>query len=587
MNERRSSTRGRLFRVHPQEWLWVTLWSFVILAFTSVPYVACALQETPEHRFGGLVYDVGDIYTYLAEMRQGARGEWLLHLPFTSEDHQRAWIHSLYILLGKAGRLLGMQPLITYHAARVLSGLVLLGMIYAFCAYFTPRRPLRRLAFLLTGLSSGLGWLILIFGGDRWLGDAPIDFWVPEAYTLPIIYGFPHISLSVAFLLLALMSYLHGVEQARWSWAVAAGGATLVLIALVPFDAAIVWAAMAAYIAARWMRERQWPKRAVGLAAIVALISTPGMLYNVWVFTCIPAFREWARQNPGFSPHPLHFIVSLAFLVLLAVPGMSWAVRHGPARWLLPAGWVPVALFLVYMPFNLQRRLIAGLHPALCLLATVGLVRVILPAFLRWKPVREALRSSTRYSRQGVRRLILYATLLFTLPSNLLLLAGPMIQASQHQEPLYQSADKVAAVEWLALHSRPADVVLCTTAEGNYIPAHSDNWVYVGHEAITSDYARKAAEVASFFGGQMSPDEMRDFLQRNRIAYIYDGPQERQLGPVDLSRQPFLRLVYSNETVSIYQVIERETSSTNKESIHKERVRQEPWATVRMGDTGG
>jgi hypothetical protein len=250
----------------------------------------------------------------------------------------------------------------------------------------------------------------------------------------------------------------------------------------------------------------------------------------------------------------LHWIVSLAFLGGLALAGVWRVVRRAGDDWLLLAGWALIDLVLIYLPFNLQRRLVVGLHPALCLLAAVGLVQVIFPTLLHWPPLRDALARSRRYSRSGLRRLLLVGAICFTLPSNLLLLAGPLIAAPARPEPLFQSRDKIAAVAWLAQHAQPGEIVLSSLEEGNYLPAHSDVWVYIGHEAITGDYARKAAEADAFFAARTDADAALDLVQREGIAYVYYGPRERAASPYHIRRYLFLEPAYANDTVEIYRV---------------------------------
>jgi len=552
------------------EWLWATAWSLSVLALTAVPYLWCVLHQTAQWRFTGQVYDVRDINTYLAEMQHGARGEWLLHLPFTSEDHPRALVHPLYLLLGKIAAVTRWSVLTVYHGARLAFGLGALLVIYRFIAQFSPYLAVRRTAFLLTGFGGGLGWLVLILAGPDWLGDMPIDFWVPEAFTFPILYGFPHIALSLALLLGALLFYLQAAERISgrshpepeceqdlawrtrelWQPALTAGVLTLFLGFIVPFDILVVYAAVGAYIAGRLIQTRHWPSREVIAALGLASVSAPSLLYNAYIFTFNPAFKEWSRQNLGLSPHPLHFVVSYAFLLLLALPGVFYLWRRKRGLFLIT--WVLADVALIYSPFNLQRRLIIGLHPVLCLLVAVSLSHFLLPWWSRTQAPILVRWSQGRYTRRGLRRLALTTVLLSTLPSTLLLLAGPMLQAPTHIPPLYQPQSIVAASDWLRAHTALNDVVLSAYETGNYLPARAGNWVYLGHGAITAHYAEKQQEVARFFGTQMSDEERRQFLLEKNIAYVIHGPYERALGDYP-AEAAFLQPVYRDDVV-IYKV---------------------------------
>ena len=45
-----------------------------------------------------------------------------------------------------------------------------------------------------------------------------------------------------------------------------------------------------------------------------------------------------------------------------------------------------------------------------------------------------------------------------------------------------------------------------------------------------------------------------EFVERERIAYVYYGPRERAMGDDPAARYPFLTSAYSNESVRIYRV---------------------------------
>ncbi|MGQ9625893.1 MAG: hypothetical protein ACUVV0_03195 [Anaerolineae bacterium] len=557
------------------EMLWALKWALVALILTSLPYLWAWSQQTEEFAFTGLVYDVKDCTTYLAEMHQGAEGEWLLHLPFTSEEHPRALVHALYLILGKVAALFNLPMLVTYHLARVACGLLLLIVSYLFVAFFIPypavshssrswrggtnRRFLRRLAFLLIAFSNGLGWVLLLAGRAEWQGDMPIDFWVPEAFTMPIFYGFPHISLATALLLGSVIMFILAIEKDRCGLALLSGALCFFLGFVVPFNVPIVYAAVAAYLAALALKKKELPRVAFKGALLLGIVSAPSLLYNFYVFTFNPAFREWTRQNLGFSPHPLHYLLSYALLSVLALGGAIHYLKARSERGLFLVSWIAVALVLIYAPFNLQRRLIAGVHPSLSILASIGFARWVLLPLLRSRPLRWLVaRFPARYSRRGLSQWLTCGFVLLTIPSNLLLMAGPVAQSLHHEEPIFQPQAVVEAADWLKDKARPREVILSSPEVGNYIPARSGRRVFIGHPAITARYEEKKTMVEEFFAGKLGEEGEKNFLRENDIAYVFYGPRERALGDFSPQGRPYLRLVYRNSKVEIYKVENRE-----------------------------
>jgi hypothetical protein len=171
-------------RFSANEILWTTAWALLVLSLTALPYLLGCYLSSPQMHFGGFVIAVEDGNSYVAKMGQGARGEWLFHLPYTSEDHDGAIMFPFHLLLGKLARLSGLSLVNVYHLARLLCGFLLLWMIYVFISNFVSFVALRRIAFLLVCFSSGLGWLLISLGLSP---DIPVDFLLPEAFTFLVI----------------------------------------------------------------------------------------------------------------------------------------------------------------------------------------------------------------------------------------------------------------------------------------------------------------------------------------------------------------------------------------------------------------
>ncbi len=119
---------------------------------------------------------------------------------------------------------------------------------------------------------------------------------------------------------------------------------------------------------------------------------------------------------------------------------------------------------------------------------------------------------------------------------------------------VYPLKEFMDGVGFLKNNTKTGDIVLAYEAAGNYIPAYAGNFVYLGH-ANTPDEDGKLKIAARFFSGKMKGEEAKDFLSREKIKYIYFGPQERELGGVnDLSAvYTFITAVYSNSRVTLYK----------------------------------
>ena len=289
-----------------KEGRWVLIWIGVALIVTSVPYLVGWLRSTPDRVFGGFAFAIEDGYSYLAKMKQGADGLWLFQLPYTSEAHTPTIFYLFHLLLGKFSALTGLSAPLVYHLARLIFDAILLAVIYRFIALFTAWRPVRRIAFLLVIFSGGLGWLLILLGQVNWLDSAPIDLISPEAYTFLILYGFPHLALARAMMLLGLIA-LWKEPKARIRDAVLAGLCWLGMGLLVPFYVAVAGAIVLAGLVAMALAARKIDRRAVGRAAIAGLIAAPPLVYTFVIMVTDPIWKVWADRagDPFTTPAAL------------------------------------------------------------------------------------------------------------------------------------------------------------------------------------------------------------------------------------------------------------------------------------------
>lgn len=570
-------TAARTWRhVWRSEWRWVTLWGLVLLTAVNAPILLGWIMDTEMH-FGGSVYNVEDVNSYLATMRQGARGAWRYTNPYTPEDHRPSIVYLHYLLLGKLAAGSGLSLEATYNLARVLCGALLLGVVYLWVAHWTPAIAARRIAFLLIALSGGLGWLLLLLGQDRWFRSLPLDLISPEAYVTLTLYSAPHLALSTACLLLGILwvdqacrrtegAYQRELQEERLGWdahvrPALAGGVAFALVAQIGAFYLIVPAVV---LGLDWLltasRRRRLNGRALALIALSGILPAPLVAYNVWLFTQEPVYRAWSAQNQVRSLHPLHYLAGYAVLGALAGLAILAVQRRGRSVPTLPIAWLVAVPLLLALPLGLQRRLIIGAQVPLGLLAAQGLTYGLALPFGR-SPLARRLSRHPRYSRRGLRRLLVAAVVLLTLPTPLLLLTVSSRQVLERAPPIYHPQAELAALDWLAGHSATQDTVLCAYATGNYLPARAGNRVVLGLGPQTVDLARKRAEVRTFYSASTADAWRQEILQRYDVAYLWYGPYERALGSkegesiYDPSRARYLRPVFNQDGYRIYEVL--------------------------------
>ena len=538
-----------------REYRFVLIWGIVALAIASTPYLLGATLATENRVFGGFVYAVEDCYSYLSKMRQGAEGAWLFHIAYTPEMHQGALFFPFHLLLGKLAALLPGSDLTArmvwvYHGARVIFGLGLLLTVYRFLAEFTQRLAVRRLAWLMVTFGGGLGWLLAALGQPNWLGSTPLDFILPEGFTFLVLYGFPHIALGRTLLLWGLLFLLKAWKEpplrnthyaSRFTFHAASAGVCWLLMGLVvPFYVPVAWAVTGAAWLALWLRNKSIPWRGSVTVVKTVLLSAPVVAYSAWVFTTDPVYATWAAQNLILSPHPFHYLAAYGVPLLLAACAVREAWRAEEPAW-LPMAWVAVVPVLIYLPFNLQRRLVEGVQVPLSLLAAWGLVKIsnLQPPSSKLKP-----------------RLIAGVTLIALSLTNVLLVAGTSQALRGQPAPIYRDAGEVAALDWLGERVKADDVVLAAYATGNYLPARVGARTFVGHgpESIHAD--EKKSLVSQFFDAATNDAWRQHLLAEYGVDYVFWGSAERALGKFAPNDADCLVPVYETDDYTLFEVAE-------------------------------
>lgn len=532
------------------EWRWVAIWLVVALIVTSVPYVVGALSATPDKAFGGFVMAIEDGYSYLAKMNEGAHGAWLFTLPYTSEPHTATVFYLFHLLLGKVAALSGVPLAVMYHIARLLFDALLLVVVYRFVAQFTGARAVRKIAFLLIAFSGGLGWLLLLTGQTNWLGSLPIDLISPEAFTFLGLYLLPHLALARALMLLGLLFFWQKTTTTRD--VALAGLCWLLMGVLVPFYVAVVGAIVIAGLIAQAIVRRRVDWHEIGRAALSGLIAAPILIYTFIVVATDPIWNIWQAQLIILSPHPLHYVVGYALVGGLAIIGI---VRKRKFRIQNPElfGWLIVVPFLIYLPFNSQRRLIEGWQIPLAIFAAIGLVTVVLPAWRRSRLVRR-LAQHRRYSARGLRQWLLASMLLFSAATYVLLLTEQSTRMLARTPPSFRDGGEVAAMQWLDQRVTYNDVILSAYDTGNFLPTMVGARVYLGHGPETANSADKLKSVRQFYTSATFDDWRREFLKQGSISYVFAGPLERKLGAANFAEMNYLTLEYDRDGYRIYRV---------------------------------
>jgi hypothetical protein len=268
---------------------------------------------------------------------------------------------------------------------------------------------------------------------------------------------------------------------------------------------------------------------------LTSLISSPLILYTIFTFNTDPLYRQMNAQNILYSPHPLHYLMGYGLWLLPAAFGWRALHRRQPRLARFAGVWLLVTPVLVYIPVTFQRRMIEAVQLPLVILAVLGLtVTLRVRRWSRW-----------------LTPTLLTASLL---TSGFTLAAGWLI-ARSHPEGIFQAADQLAVLTWLAENAPPGEVGLAAYPTGNALPAYTPLVAYIGLSAETAALAEKRLRVAAFYRSETDDAERQQLLREGRIRYVLLGPHERALGHFDPETADYLRRRFASGAYAVYEVI--------------------------------
>lgn len=542
-------------RVKRAEWPFVVVFAILVMALTCIPYVMGAMRSDDSWRFSGFVIGVEDGNSYLAKMQQGAHGQWLFQLSYAIEPHPPSLVFLFFIILGKViGALVGTaDPLrlhdalvLGFHVARVVCGLAMIAVTYCFLAELLPRIRQRRIALVLATVGGGLGWLLIAIPN---VGQ-PLEFYSPETFGFLHLYSLPHLALVRALMLGGLLFYLWAV-RGRWVWALAAGAAWFAMTLIQPFYMVIVFALLAIHVAllgllAFRQRESELVRsvdlgataiRALWVGAIAGSFGLPLVTYTFLLFMIDPIYQVWGAQNIILSPPAWHYLAAYGLLVAAGLFGLRALYRRNLIAGLLVIGWILVMPFLLYAPYNLQRRFAEGFFVPLVALAILGLT----------------IGFGKGRLRRVARRLGPIVLLALTLPGTVLVWLGGFVAVLQPKEPVYQTQDAVAAYTFLARSLPTRGVVLSSYEFGNAVPAYGYLVSFMGHGPETPYLENKRATAAAFYDSRTQSFDRYNLYNGQGAPYMVIGPHEQELGDFDpASEADYLQKIFEAGPYSVW-----------------------------------
>lgn len=529
-----------------KNFIFITAISFVMILITTLPYLWNHFERPAStiYTWSGF-YNPGDMPVYFSYIEQARQGHYFFIDIFTSENQPHGFLNIYWLAVGLLAKLFNLTPPIAFHLTRILLIPLFVWTLKKTIDFFYPTKYWKPL--LLAALFvSGFGVLLAPFihranQYQIWVG---IDLVSAEATPFATMIFSGHFILSWVCLLWSIMLIIKSFREQKFLPAILAGLINLIFFQFHPYYAPFVIAFILLVLIYNLIKKPAIKN--LLLALLLIIISLPSVFYYAYLWLNDQRFYNFSQQN--FTPTPAWWVVLLAFGFLgpLALIGIftlirqkNWQENH---TYLLL--WLVAGNFLLFMPFNAQRRFIEGLLIPTGIFALIALKTLIkkLPAGL-----------NNFLPKICAQTLIVIFFLTFFCFSTLMLYKTSFRLNYLAPKDLYLSQATNQTVHWLKENTALSDLFLSPDNSTNMTAGLSGRRFYGWHSSETTNAPLKKQILNSFFNTAADPARIK-FLKENSITKIYWTKQLSEKYNFRPEEKSYLTKIYDRGDIQIYAV---------------------------------
>ncbi len=543
--------------------IFIFTYSVLLLSFVPNFYEISVANLLPPDRtmvWGEHNYTY-DYNVYLSKIRQGQEGRTSVVDKYDNHPNQKGvFLQMFYLLSGKFSKIFGLSTVLTYHVLRTFMAVLWIMTIILLNIYFLKKLSLINLGVILSLLTASFP-IFYQFNNQRWI-TFYMNWW-QELDILKRISFIPHdtfnyISISILTILLSITS-----KNKSNKYFIVICCLLFVSVFIQPSSALLFLVSWILYhtIVVVWSGSFDKDKiiRLIKQTFIIFITVLVPLLYikaatSTYPWKSLLDFDQNNRLSVNIKDYILTlgpvFFTGIAGLILVLVKKkqellslVTWIIGvsvllilfkffpyQSELRFVQTANHIPLAILSAYLFQELWKK--AGTR--ISFIKIIIVITVIMIIFNGLTQSYFSLKSQTQFINQRA---------LATIP---LVPYPPQV--------MYPLTDFYNGLKWLEKNTDHQTVVLSKITAGNYIPAYSGNFVFLGHGGETPDYDMRTEKVNEFFSGNLPEKRALKFLKTENISYIFYGPQEKENNLKDIGIYSFLTPVYQTPLVTIYKI---------------------------------
>lgn len=519
---------------------------------------------TPTNQvFSGINRWSGDYFTYLSYVELGRRGELGAKLLATTLPQMPVFAHLAHTLPGYIfGHILGLNSILSYHLARSLYGLIFVFLCLAFFYRLTKNKTITLIAFWLVFYIPGFLKINSLnpFRFSRYMG------WLQEQNIIGRATGPLHYNAGFIFFILTVLWWFTAKTSPIKKIVIAGLLLNLTLLSN-PFAFLILALTFGLYSFFLIVGT----KKLRGATAIIwpFLSTLPLFIYNQYFLSQVPwgnlgnapAYYIVTHPPIGFwetamSIGPIFFLGIGGIILLLARNMRLFFTEHSALgrSTILPnffalrskqkdvcernniffflISWLLVQFFLFFFGDYVRLdplRSFNGLYYLPLALFSAIFIYSLFPRFKHWL-------------------LAMIILSIITFPNFYLSYKEQLFAFTDFKSFstfTYPTIKQVEAFKFLEKNTPVGSGVLA------YYEA---SFLLIGFSGNSTEANMNPSLKTPFYSNQLDSQAAYDFLKKNHFQYVYFGYQEQSLGG-SMKKYPFLKKIFENDEVRIYQVL--------------------------------